>query len=912
MKGYFLIISMFIVTVVTGQVAVNNDGSVADGSAMLDVKSTTKGMLIPRMSSSQRTAISSPAAGLMVFDTDENAFFYYDVSNGWLKVGYGVTGWYLNGSSVFTDSLHKVVVGDSSTNGVFEVATDKATGNYSADRCINGNASAQESYPGKPASNAFDDNDLTYWSNNGTLPSWLQYDFGENQGKVISRYRIYYGSGSYDSSPDSWDVEASNDGTSWTTLDSRSGEGWTSNAWKEYTFGNDNRYRYYRLNFTNNKGTTDDYVSVYEVEMLEMLYEKEHTLFITDNKVGIGTDAPQAKLDINGSFRFDDGNQATGKILSSDASGNAAWVDGSSVNGGGWTVSGNYIFNLNDSVSIGNGTPGARLDVSGRISITGTGGSVYIGHGAGSKDDFSSTLGNVFIGENTGQNNTSGFYNTAIGYETFYYNRKGNYNTSIGCQSLGSLLDSGDYNVAVGYMALSNKIKGNCNIAVGSNALKNDTAGTHNIAIGNEAMGYSSYTVNNNIAIGDSSLYKNGKNNYGDEGHDNLAFGLCALRNNISGHNNVAMGNWSLYKINNGDNNVAIGDSTLSHNLKGGWNIAIGSSALKNDTAGSNNIAIGYKAMGYSSYTSGENIAIGNFSLYKTGKPGWWTSTGYDNIALGESALYNNTEGNYNVGIGNDALYKNNTGGANVAVGYGALYNNNGGTNIALGYEALYNNTSGNRNIAIGYWSSRQNTTGSYNVAIGDNSGFGVSLDNTTCIGSGSGGIANNDNRVEIGNTSVNWIGGQVTWSTYSDERIKKNVKNDVAGLSFITKLRPVTYYLDIHKQNRLTGKVDTATWRGKYDIEKMKMTGFIAQEVEHAAQECGYDFSGVQKGNDNVGMYSISYAQFVVPLVKAVQEQQEIIERQKQQISVMQNKIRDLENMKKEWQELKKNLFKQ
>jgi hypothetical protein len=118
--------------------------------------------------------------------------------------------------------------------------------------------------------------------------------------------------------------------------------------------------------------------------------------------------------------------------------------------------------------------------------------------------------------------------------------------------------------------------------------------------------------------------------------------------------------------------------------------------------------------------------------------------------------------------------------------------------------------------------------------------------------------------------------------------------------------------HVDIHKQNRLTGKVDTATWRGKYDIEKMKMTGFIAQEVEHAAQECGYDFSGVQKGNDNVGMYSISYAQFVVPLVKAVQEQQEIIERQKQQISVMQNKIRDLENMKKEWQELKKNLFKQ
>ena len=49
-------------------VAINEDGSAADSSAMLDVKSTTKGLLIPRMSSAERTAIPSPATGLMVFD----------------------------------------------------------------------------------------------------------------------------------------------------------------------------------------------------------------------------------------------------------------------------------------------------------------------------------------------------------------------------------------------------------------------------------------------------------------------------------------------------------------------------------------------------------------------------------------------------------------------------------------------------------------------------------------------------------------------------------------------------------------------------------------------------------------------------------------------------------------------------
>ncbi|RLD37128.1 MAG: hypothetical protein DRI89_15515 [Bacteroidetes bacterium] len=56
-------------------------------------------------------------------------------------------------------------------------------------------------------------------------------------------------------------------------------------------------------------------------------------------------------------------------------------------------------------------------------------------------------------------------------------------------------------------------------------------------------------------------------------------------------------------------------------------------------------------------------------------------------------------------------------------------------------------------------------------------------------------------------------------------------------------------------------------------------MTGFIAQEVEQAAQTSGYDFSGVTRANDDLGMYSLSYSQFVVPLVKAVQEQQQQIE---------------------------------
>ena len=58
------------------QVAVNADGSLPNASAMLDVQSTNKGVLVSRMSSAQRTSIGSPADGLLVYDTDTKTFWY--------------------------------------------------------------------------------------------------------------------------------------------------------------------------------------------------------------------------------------------------------------------------------------------------------------------------------------------------------------------------------------------------------------------------------------------------------------------------------------------------------------------------------------------------------------------------------------------------------------------------------------------------------------------------------------------------------------------------------------------------------------------------------------------------------------------------------------------------------------------
>lgn len=58
--------------------AVNNDGSTADASAILDVKSTAKGLLVPRVTATQRAAIATPATGLVVYQTDGTTGFYYN------------------------------------------------------------------------------------------------------------------------------------------------------------------------------------------------------------------------------------------------------------------------------------------------------------------------------------------------------------------------------------------------------------------------------------------------------------------------------------------------------------------------------------------------------------------------------------------------------------------------------------------------------------------------------------------------------------------------------------------------------------------------------------------------------------------------------------------------------------------
>lgn len=467
--------------------------------------------------------------------------------------------------------------------------------------------------------------------------------------------------------------------------------------------------------------------------------------------------------------------------------------------------------------------------------------------------------------------NTSGDFNTAIGFHSMISNTTGDHNTATGSGSL-NFNTSGAKNTAFGWDALFNNTQGNYNTSVGALSLNQNTTGTENSALGYQALNANT-TGSYNTAFGSSALQSN------TSAGGNTAMGWVSLQANTSGGGNTAYGSSSLKKNTVGSFNTAVGIDAMENSITGSSNTAIGHDVMRNNSSGSFNTAVGENVL-YLNTSGYENTALGYTSLYNN-------TSGFYNVAVGGYALNSNLEGYYNTAVGHQAL-KSNTGtaGFNTAVGAASMqYNVSGQYNTAAGFLSLYTNASGHDNTAIGH-NTLHFSNGSYNAAFGDssffdnnngnkNTGLGAltgatstSLHNSTAVGFGARVDASN--KVRIGNTDVTSIGGQVNWSVYSDARIKNNIKENVPGLAFINALRPVTYYYNIGKENELLGVKNPAGNNNNAGIEKITFTGFLAQEVDAAAKKINYDFSGVDKSGNIMGL---RYAEFVVPLVKAVQE---------------------------------------
>ena len=346
--------------------------------------------------------------------------------------------------------------------------------------------------------------------------------------------------------------------------------------------------------------------------------------------------------------------------------------------------------------------------------------------------------------------------------------------------------------------------------------------------------------------------------------------GVRVLRDNPnSGDNNVFLGDYADTASSSGFRNVAVGSYSMLKNT-GAYNTAVGSTSLQNNTSGTSNTAVGEKAMQNNS-TGGTNSAFGSGALQNN-----VSATG--NVGVGYQALYSNSGANAfdNVGVGYQALYANSAGQFNTGCGgYSLNANTSGNGNTALGDESLWKNTTGSHNVAVGQGAMYQSITGSNNTAIGAGATTADGINNSTAIGYDA--QAGSSNIIVLGNNSITDVISTGSFHQPSDARFKFKIQEDVPGLSFITKLIPVTYQLNVHLMNSKvtpgTRFVSDKISPGEVSAMRIRRTGFIAQDVEKAANETGFNFDAIHKPENNNDYYSLNYAGFVVRLVKAVQE---------------------------------------
>ena len=253
-------------------------------------------------------------------------------------------------------------------------------------------------------------------------------------------------------------------------------------------------------------------------------------------------------------------------------------------------------------------------------------------------------------------------------------------------------------------------------------------------------------------------------------------------------------------------------------------------------------------------------------------------SAGTSNVRVGVNAGNSIASGgNYNVVVGDEAGTAINTGDSNVAVGMSALAaNTTGGDNVGVGHSALLANT-GATNTAVGNDAGKANTTGGYNVFLGRDAGITGSPGGNNTTGNGS---------IFLGDENIGTAHIQVDWTVASDQRDKTDFTALDLGLDFVKALAPVTYRWD--KRSKYGDK----TAEG-YDLnaqspdgthkEDWLDVGFKAQAVQALEEAAGYTTAAkknltVSTSGDGKQM-GLQYSKFVPILVKAIQEQQTLIE---------------------------------
>ena len=674
------------------QVAINSDGTSPDASAMLDVTSIRKGILIPRMTTSEREAISSPATGLLVYDTDENFFWYYNGTT-WSEVGKaGFTS--ENSITHSNNNDDDFVFGADSLNygsgdeykfffdkstGAFRAGMIKNTdwdesnlGYYSAAFGQNNNVSGDESFATGADNNVSGDISFAFGEDNSVSDDYSAA-FGENN-NISSAYSTAFGSDN-----------TINGEYSFTTGDNNTISGEYANALGRYL--EVPSYGEVAIGFYNTTYTANDVNSYNSSDRLFVIgngltsFSRSDAMVIYKN----GDTELNGKLtvadtlSIKDAYRFPmtDGNAS--QILTTDGNGTLSWIDNTdnqalslatntlTLDNGGSVDLSSYLDNTdNQALSLATNT--LTLDNGGSVDL-----SSYLDN---TDNQALSLATNTLILDNGGSVDLSSYLdntdNQALSLAT---------NTLTldngGSVDLSSYLDNTD-NQAFDVFTISND-----SLQV---SLENDGNDTYGVDLSTiSPLSLSDADDDTKIQVEESSdedvirfdlggteffRLDNGQIEVLNTGYS-LFLGLEAGENDdLSDNRNIFIGQYSGHDNTSGARNTFIGNST----------------GYKNN--GNQNAFVGYLA-GYSN-TADYNVFVGGYSGYNN-------SSGYRNTLLGNGAGYNNSTGYENLFIGYETGILNTTGYGNTYLGSEAGRKSTGDKNIFLGYQAGYNETGSNK-----------------------------------------------------------------------------------------------------------------------------------------------------------------------------------------------------------------------
>ncbi len=521
-----------------------------NASAMLDVSSTNKGILIPRMTKAERQAIASPADGLIVYQTspDSIGFHYYANFIGWTFLVNGSKGWGLNGNSGITSSNFIGTINDAPL--LFKVSNTQAGGIGRYGNVALGNARFNDFF-----------NDI------GTAGSTQNTAIGN---AALRNYVVMH----------------ANTAVGFGAAENNLG-GSANTAIGHYAMRN-NKGGGYSVAIGKDALLTDTAAE-------QTVAIGANSLFWNVNKFGntaVGTNS----LFYNTNTSL--GALSTTEGLHNTALGHSALF--SNRKGSGSIAAGfNSLYSdtkADGIVAIGRAALYTNNLRENNLAI---GDSALFNNSTGATGTLQAT-NNLAIGAKSLKNNTTGYNNVAIGKHSLLNNTVGISNIAIGTAAFVNNVGN-DYNITIGDSTLywggiptipePTLVKGvNNNIAIGHKAIHHASKSERNVAIGNYSN-FDGVWADHNVSIGDSAMYENYHGDY------NVAIGSKSMANGFVnwGGANVAVGYASLY--NNGDNTSGPIDYRASRN------VALGYYAGYNNTGLANNVYIGY-ASGYNNLSA--------------------------------------------------------------------------------------------------------------------------------------------------------------------------------------------------------------------------------------------------------------------------------------------------------------------